>query len=327
MNNMNPTALIIGKAEIPWNAILIVLTILAWFFFSYSLYGARVKNRIGLWLFLPLSVSLSYFFCRLFYWYSNQSQFENFSQALKSTNPATFSLLGLLPGIALSAVMIRLLQMNKNLPVFFDTLCAPTAFATGFFYLTCLFNTSCRGKHAIHNPAFMHFPIAIKSVDSLGNVEYRFATFLAGSILMCVIGIATLVFYFKNAKKKGATCAFFLLFYSAVQFVLESTRYDAGYFPFNGFVSIIQIFSAVCILGSLIFYSIISIGKTGFRAVYPVLWVAWLAAIGATGYLEYLVQRHGDKAGIIYLGMSLSCLCMAVIPLLVYESGKKHKAK
>ena len=322
---ISETALIIGKLQIPWNAILIGLTIPAWFFFSYSLYSARVKKSASFLLLFPLTVITSFFFCRLFYWYSNQSQFEGLFDALDSFNLAAFSLLGLLPGILIPALLLWAVRLIKKLPVLLDTLAAPTAFATGFFYLTCLFNNSCRAKFVIHHTAFQRFPVSVLSTDALGNIEYRFATFMAGFILMSLVGIFTLWFYFRNYKKEGATLAFFLLFYSAVQFILESTRYDACYFPFNGFVSIIQIVSAVCIAGSMIYYSILSVKKTGFRAVYPVLWFLHIAAIGATGYLEYLVQRHGDKAAMLYLFMSLSCFLMAFIPVIVYFCGKSGR--
>ena len=317
-----PNAFIIGRIIIPWSTILIVFAILAWFFFAYSFAGEEKKERIAYLCMLPASIVLSFFFCRLLYWYSNQSQYPDFFAALKSTSLMAFSLLGILPGIAISAALIRLTGLSKNLPGMLDVFAAPTAFMSGLFYLTGFFSNSCRGKYAITNPVFTRFPFAVISTDALGNEQYRFATFFAGFVLMSAVSLLTFLFYTKHAKKKGATLAFFLLFYSAVQFILESTRYDAGYFPFNGFVSIIQIASAASIVGAAIFYSVTSIRKTGMRAVYPILWVALLLCIGATGYLEYLVQRHGDMAGSIYPGMALSCLGMALIPTMIFFSGK-----
>jgi prolipoprotein diacylglyceryltransferase len=317
-----PNAFILGKIVIPWSAILIVFAILAWFFFAYSFAGDKKKERIAVLCMLPLSIAFSFFFCRLLYWYSNQSQYPDFGAALFSTSLTAFSLLGILPGIALSAAILRLIKVCKSLPGLLDIFAAPTALLTALFYLTCFFGASCRGKYAITNPAFTRFPVAVISTDALGNEQYRFATFFAGFALMSIVCALTLLFYVKYAKKKGATLCFFLLFYSAVQFILESTRYDAGYFPFNGFVSIIQIASAAAIVGATIFYSITAVKETGMRALYPILWVSLLLCIGATGYLEYLVQRHGDMAGRIYPGMALSCLGMALIPAIIYFSSK-----
>ena len=313
-----PKAFIIGTIEIPWSAILIVSAILAWFFFAYALGTKEKENRLTYLCLLPLSVGFSYFFARLLFWYSNQSQFESFPAALRMGGFCYFSLLGILPGIALGCVLLRVTALHKDLPGLLDSLAAPTAFVSGLFYLSCMFHSSCLGKFAIVNPAFTHFPIAVLSTDALGNEQYRFATYFAGFLLMSIVSVFCLLFYLKHDKKKGATLAFFLLFYSAVQFILESTRYDAGYFPFNGFVSIIQIASAACIVGAAVFYSIIAVKKTGMRALYPVLWASLLLCIGATGYLEYLVQRHGDKAGSIYFAMTFSCLGMAVIPLIIF---------
>ena len=324
---IEPNAFIIGKTVIPWSAILIVFAILAWFFFAYSFAGEEKKDRIAVLCMLPLSILFSFFFCRLLYWYSNQSQYAGFGAALTSRSLTAFSLLGILPGIALSAGLIRLVKINDDLPGILDTFAAPTAALSGLFYLTCFFTSACRGKFTVTNPAFTRFPVSVITTDALGNEQYRFATFFAGFVLMSIVCALTLLFYVKYAKKKGATLCFFLLFYSAVQFILESTRYDAGYFPFNGFVSIIQIASVASIVGATVFYSITSVKRTGMRAVYPILWSSLLLCIGATGYLEYLVQRHGDMAGRIYPGMALSCLGMALIPALIFLSSKPKLQK
>ena len=52
--------------------------------------------------------------------FSHQSQFHGYLDALKSTDLGAFSLLGILPGIFISACgNVRLLRLNTNLPAAF----------------------------------------------------------------------------------------------------------------------------------------------------------------------------------------------------------------
>jgi prolipoprotein diacylglyceryltransferase len=270
-------------------------------------------------------VLFSFLFCRILYWYSHQSGFENLWAAITTKDLDTFSILGIIPGILLACVLVHLLKLNKNVPEMLDALAPGTAFGIGFLYLTCRYHQSCLGRMVITNENLMNLPIVSKAITSQGETEYRLAIYFFGFLAFFLIGILTTVFYLIHKTKKGCTACAFLLLFSSAELVLESARYDAGYLPFNGFVSIIQIVSAVCIAGSMIYYSILSVKKTGFRAVYPVLWFLHIAAIGATGYLEYLVQRHGDKAAMLYLFMSLSCFLMAFIPVIVYFCGKSGR--
>jgi hypothetical protein len=112
----------------------------------------------------------------------------------------------------------------------------------------------------------------------------------------------------------------FLLFYSASEAVLDSTRYDSSFLPFNGFVSIVQIIAGVCILALLIHYSRLSIRANGRRFWHWLLWLVWFAALAGVGITEYLVQRHGDWFLSCYGGMALCCLVLALIVYRMYKS-------
>ena len=84
---------------------------------------------------------------------------------------------------------------------------------------------------------------------------------------------------------------------------------------------------AAFILGIAIYFFVRAIKATGFKIAYPFMLFGMLASMGLTGYLEYLVQRHGDKALIIYAGMSASCILMAVFPLILFYLGNKKSNK
>ena len=57
------------------------------------------------------------------------------------------------------------------------------------------------------------------------------------------------------------------------------------------------------------------------------LWVLLFAAEGITGYLEYLVQRHGDMYVEIYTGMIISSLCTGIFAYLCYRTGRKKETE
>lgn len=317
------TAFIIGSFEIPWAAIIIATAVLVWFTLSCALYKGGKSKAGTIWVMLPFAVFFSALFARIIYWYSHQPQFDGLLDALKSKDTYAYSLLGILPGIVLAALLIRGLKLNRNLPFLLDSISPATVAAVSILYLICLFHPSCRGKMIIEIPALQRLPVAYLNYNTQGEPEYRLATFFLGFLVMLLLAVVSVIYLESHRKEKGATACFTLLFYSAAQFVLESTRYDAGYFPTNGFVSIIQIFSAVCIFGVMVLHTVIRARKKAWKKPYILLWIGLLASMGATGFLEYYVQRHGDMAYFLHPLMCLSCFAMALFPFFMRYHKKK----
>ena len=124
----------------------------------------------------------------------------------------------------------------------------------------------------------------------------------------------------KRGVQRGHVALLFLVFYSAMELVLDSTRYDSSFLRLTGFVSLVQIVSAVSILLVLIYYSRQSVRANGLRPYHWLLWVGYFATLAATGAFEYLVQRHGNWYLLCYSVMSVSCLGMAVTVLVMYRT-------
>ena len=179
---MNSTALIIDNLEITWSAILIAFTIPAWFFYALSLYTTREggKRTLSLFVFLPFGVLFSFLFCRILYWYSHQSRFENLWAAITTKDLDTFSILGIIPGILLACVLVHLIKLNKNVPEMLDALAPGTAFGIGFLYLTCRYHQSCLGRMVITNENLWNLPFVSKAITSQGETEYRLAIYFFG---------------------------------------------------------------------------------------------------------------------------------------------------
>ena len=322
---MNPIAIIVDNTQIHWDAIIIVMAIPAWFFSFHSLYCANKGKRLASWIFLPFAVLLGAITSRLLYWYAHVEQYKGLSQALEDFNIGCFSMLGVLPGLFLAAVLVRCLRLSKNLPAFLDALVPATSMGMGLMYLSCLFNYNCRGKFTVDTPSMQHLPYA-SPVPEAGELSYRFATFFWSAVFMFILAYICTEFYYIKKKEYGSTACLFLLIFSAGQFILDSTRYDAEYFPFNGFVSILQIFDGVCILVLTIAFSIRAVKRRGFKWYYVLLWLAQAGAMTATGMMEYMVQRYSDQHLTYYAYMAVSCVGMFMIGFILYILGCRKKA-
>ena len=322
---MNPIAIIVDNTQIHWDAIIIVMAIPAWFFSFHSLYCANKGRRLASWVFLPFAVLLGAITSRLLYWYAHVEQYKGLSQALEDFNIGCFSMLGILPGLFLAAVLVRCLRLNKNLPAFLDALVPATSMGMGLMYLSCLFNYNCRGKFTVDTVSMQHLPYA-SPVPEAGELSYRFATFFWSAVFMFVLAYICTEFYYIKKKEYGSTACLFLLIFSAGQFILDSTRYDAEYFPFNGFVSILQIFDGVCILVLTIAFSIRAVKRRGFKWYYVLLWLGQAGAMTATGMMEYMVQRYSDQHLTYYAYMAVSCVGMFMIGFILYILGCRKKA-
>ena len=117
----------------------------------------------------------------------------------------------------------------------------------------------------------------------------------------------------EHRRKDGDLCLLFCLYYGGTQAVLDSTRYDSLYFRSNGFVSVVQIFGLLAVVGVLLVFSLRYKKADGWKTGLLVFWLACLALLAGAGYMEYYVQRHSGEAAFSYSVMSL---CMALVLLL-----------
>lgn len=299
---MEPIAVIYKNTQVYWSHIVFVLAVLAWFFASLG-FLSRAKVRIVTVILLPMIAgAFSFFFARLVYWYSAVERYQDLKSAFLDLSPYSFNITGVIIGEALAILLIRLTQLEKKISGMSDAMAPPTALAAALLYTVCLWGDTCRSN-------------------------YDFPTFIAISVCMAVIFVITaLIFFIRKEKDRTATCVFILLFASS-EFILDSTRYDSGFFPFNGFVSIVQIFSGICILGTTLYLYFHKLKKSGFRIINLILLVLELAAMSLSGYLEYLVQRHGDKASTIYFWMAISCILMVLLPCGIKFPKERSKEK
>ena len=325
---MNPIAIYSGTTLIYWAGIVIALAVAAWFCLSYSLYTANGGKGAAMWVFLPIATVLSVILSRFIHWYSHTEQYISLISALTDYSSGGYCMPGVLIAVFFTALLVHKLSFAPSYTEFTDALVPGMALGIAIIRLSSLFNNSGRSKIAIENPAFQKLPIGSGITNAAGVVEYRFATFFIQFLLFLILAAVLVFFYCRRRKVPmkngynggGHVTLMFLVMYGALELILDSTRYDSSFFRWNGFVSMVQIFSAMFVIGIFIFYSVYSVKFNGLKIYHIIMWVFFLCVAGATGYLEYLVQRHGDWYRMCYGFMGMNCAILAASNYVMYRT-------
>lgn len=328
---MTQIAIYSGSIVIYWSSLVICFGLAACLCLSLALYTANGGRAAAMLLLLPLAVFFSVPLCRILHWYCHTEQYTGLFSALTDYSTGSYCLPGALLGVWLAALLVTRLKLAPSVSRLLDAFVPGVALAIAFIRLSALFNSSCRSKISFSSPLLRHLPLASAVTNSSGSVDYRFATFFVQFIIMLILTLVLVKFYGKRRRipmrsgsDDGNVARMFLLYYSAIEVVLDSTRYDSSFFRFNSFVSVVQVISALCILTILIYYSIHAVKAKGLRAYHFALWFGFLLTVGAAGASEYMVQRHGNWYLGCYAVMSLSC-CLMV--MLVYQMYLRCCAK
>lgn len=329
---MNPVAISVGSVVIYWSSLIIALGAAAWLALGVALYATDGGHWSAPVICFPIAVLFSVLLSRLLHWYCHTEQYAGFLSAMTDYGAGGYCLPGVLLGVALAALLVGKLHFAESSARLLDALSPGAALGIAMIRLSALFGNACRGKLLITRPQLQHLPIAAPVIAASGAQEYRFASFFIEFLLLLPLALWLLRFYLrerrapmKRGSSAGAAAAMFLVFYSAIELVIDSTRYDSSFLRSNGFVSLAQIVSAACILGVLIWYSRRSIRVHRLQLFHWLLWLLWLVGTAATGGLEYLVQRHGDWYLMCYSLMSVACLCTALAPYFMYRSIRKRR--
>lgn len=325
---MENIAIYTPEITIYYSSIVIALGAVAFFAFAYAVYAANGGSRLAMLFFIPLCTVLSLGLSRLIHWYCHVEQYVSLETAMKDYSTGSFCIPGILLGIVLSVLLLRLVRLNRNAWHMLDCTAPAAALGLSVIRMSSLFNDACRSKIIITDPRFQHYPLAATVSASGGSAEYRFATFFAEALLYFVLAVVIMLFFVRHreqpVKEKcradGNVFLMFLTGYGAIEFVLDSTRYDSSFFPFNGFISIVQISAFAIMLFVLVYYSIYSVKTNGRRKYHWFSWVGFLLIFTCAGVSEYLVQRHGDWYLGCYAAMSAAVIAGAVLDYAMYRS-------
>ncbi len=310
---MDRIAFIVGDTFIYWSSIILTLAAGVAICAFLALHRGRGTAAAVL---IPVALVLSVIFGRLAHWYFRPDSYESFLQAMTDYTSGGYALIGVFLACLLAALLVRLLGLEDDLPRLLDEMSLAGCAGIAVGRLACFFSTADRGQilETIHS-----LPLAypVNNVVT-GAAEYRLATFLIQAVVTAAIFGGLLAFFLLGRRKSGDVAALFLLFYGMSQAVLDSTRYDSLYMRSNGFISVVQLSGAAALVGVSVMFSVRMVKARGFRPWYAALWAAMLALLGGAGYMEYFVQRHGDRALFSYCVMSLCLGAIAALALTTY---------
>lgn len=306
---MEKIAFYTSGTAVSYHAILLTLAAAVAVCFFLSFYLRHGGSASAAFAAVPIAMGLSLVLARFFHWYSRADGYEGFLAAMTDYSTGGFALPGAFIGCFLAAGVTRLLFLHRSLPKMLDCMAVAGCAGIAVGRLGSFFNSSDRGMVV----ASQTLPLACPVTNAVsGATEYRFATFLFQAIWALLLFILLAVLYARRGKRRdGDTCQLFAMLYGASQIVLDSTRYDSLFFRSNGFVSVVQVLSAVLLVLGMALYSSQAVKRRGYRTWYVPLWILMAASIGGAGFMEYYVQRRGNEALFAYTVMSL-CLAAGI---------------
>lgn len=321
---MSSIAFLWQDVSIHWAGIFAALGALSACLMLAALQLAKGHSVKPLGLFCPAAILFSLIFCRICHWYSFPLQYESFAAAMTDYSVGGFTLPGVFPGVLLAAGLVRLCGFTEDFPAFLDTLAPAGALAIAVGRLGSIFDLSCRGRFLPRSPWLQQMPFSAPVANTDGTVTWRFATFAWQAMAAAALFAVCLVLLFTIRRaQKGHVFLLFLNFYAAAQIVLDSTRYDGAFLRSNGFIHVTQLCCVALLAGVCVIYSAALIRQSGFRPRLYILWGLFLALGGLGGYMEYFVQRHGDRFALAYPVMAGSFFLMALINVYLFrQSGK-----
>ena len=334
---MNQIAFYIGERCIHWSAVIITLGLLCCLSFTIALYRQRSETLRAIAVYFPLATILSLLLARLIHWYFNTEIYGSLGAALSDFDLGSFSIPGVILGVWLAAWLVHRLELVPNSGMLLDCTAPGLTLMIALVRLSALFNNTCRSRIEIRTPILRTLPFAAVNVDAAGNKIWHLATFFIGFLAMLVLTLFLLHFYIKRGRRKmrspcersGNVWRMFLLYYAAVECVIDSLRNDSPLMHFHlisvlnqysSFVSLAQVFGAATALYVLVYYSVKSIKANGFSFWHAAAWVAFVVSLVGIGYLgEYKVQRTAQYFK-CYSIMIVSCIAMVAVVRLMYRS-------
>ena len=319
------------------SAAVITLGVLIAACMTAALYRSTHRSAAPALCLAVLGFVFGVFFGRVLHWYFNAETYSSFVTAMTDYSVGSFCLPGVLLGLWLAAWITKKLGLTATMGELLDAAAPGTALLIALIRLSALFNTTCRSRILVTERWLQFLPFSVPQVDAAGNVSYRMATFFLEFLVMLVVTGSVHSFYQNKSWRRmkrgcvrtGHTARWFMLVYSAVEVVADSTRYDSPLMHFrfisvlnqySAFISLAQVFAGCVCLGILIRYTRDSLRANGFRWYHIPIWLGFLASLYGIGKLgEYNVQRYAAYLQ-CYSIMTASCAVMVILVWAMYRS-------
>ena len=308
---MNAAALMAGNLIVTWPAVFAALGAGCAMLLTMALWLWRGRSPLPLGIFFPTAVLFALVLGRLVHWYSHPLLYAGFPQAMTVYHQGGFSLSGAALGVLLSAALCRASGLIDSLSAALDALAPAGAMGLAVGRLGSLFDLSDRGRFALTTPALQRLPFAVWTETAGGAGEWRLAVFML-QCLVCALLALLLTAAYLRGRREGTVFRLFLALYGAAEIWLDSARYDADFFRFNGFIHINQILCLAAVLLSAAWSTADRSRQGGLRPFHAVCWGVLALSLAGAGWMEYFVQRRPDRCALGYALMAAALLLAAV---------------
>ena len=318
---MNPIAFILQNTTIYWYSIILALAVLSGIciFMACCAYAGIRSHHAAITVLL--SVVLSVILSRLVYWYCRPDSFSTWTQALTTPAASKMALAGAFIGCILTVLILH--KPFGDTAKLAECMSIGGCAAIGLGRLGNFFTTADRGQ-IVEEMISLPWSYPVLNATS-GVAEYRLATFMFQAIIAGILfAVLAVLFFWPKARKsvpQGDICLLFLMVYCASQIILDSTRYDSLYLRSNGFVSMVQVVSAVVLAACIVWISVRAVKSRGLQKWMFLYWAGFAALFGLAGYMEYYVQRHGRLAFFSYDVMEHCLVIIAVLAILLWRKA------
>lgn len=307
---MNHIAVVTETGFLYWNSVVLTLGALTAVCLFLACYLPR-GNSLAAAVAVPVAIAASLILGRLMHWYFRPDSYNGWISAMTDYTSGGYALAGAFAGCALTAVLLWAAKLDRGIGGILDAMSLGGCGGIAVGRLACVFSNADRGS-LMAPGAWLSWPVENAAT---GTAEFRFASFLMQAAATGVIFLCLL--WFRRGRRQGETTLLFLLLYGASQIVLDSTRYDALTLRSNGFLHAVQLMGLMGVVLTAAAASVQLVRTQGTRWWYAPLWLVFAGLLAGAGYMEYYVQRHGDRAIFAYSIMSL-CL-VTLIGLIAME--------
>lgn len=320
---MERIAFIFGNTFVYWNSVVMTMAAGAAICLFLAFYLPRGEGSAAA-VAVPMAMVLSVFLGRLAHWYFRPDSYTSFVKAMTDYTSGGYALMGCFAACGATAGILRLLHLESRPLRLLDAMSLGGCGGIALGRLSCFFSAADRGQ-LLKGLQTLPFAYPVNNVVT-GAPEYRLATFVIQAMAAALIFAALAAFFFlANRRRQGDVTLIFLLLYGLSQAVLDSTRYDSLYMRSNGFVSVVQLLSALALVAVSVVLALRMAKRRGLRWWYIPMWLSMLAMLGGAGYMEYYVQRHGDLALFSYTVMTACLGGFTVCSLLSYAAAAVAK--
>lgn len=327
----NPIIFSAFGVDIYASSLVIFLGLIFCLLMTATLYSKKYGTVMPTLMIFSLGFIVAVFLSRVAHWYFNAETYGSFENAMTDFTIGSFVLPVAVAGVWITGWLIGKTRLIRSHGALLDAAAPGLCLLIVFIRISAIFGTTCRGKAIITNRALQFFPWSIAVTDGANNRIYRFASFAISAIMMLLVFVLILM-YFRSersiSKKNGDVWRWFVLVYSMVSVIIDSTRYDSPLMHFrlisylnqySAFISLGQVMPGVFALIILIHFSKRNIRRTGLRWYHVVGWIFFAASFFGIGYLgEYRFQRYANTLQ-CYSIMGGSCLLLLLAEYLEYR--------